>query len=376
MFVKNSLALQDTVDRILTIFEHVIINLGRLDEAEKLEQWRNAVRDIQWELVHCYSPSSSDMMQDCKCNHLAPTTEATSIDLKPVYSASHGSQGVSRPYTNMKHSIRDESEDVEEDIEMDDIEPAHVTIPKMRKNASVTITNDPKGQERLHTHYVLPALQLLIPPKSPTKPPPKLPPATPPHLTVEICLIPSSLHFSHDELDQMVGCIDEGEQQIACVMHQIMVPTPGTVEDHMYTIATLMHELEAFWVNLQHPRQVQDNSTQTPQADTGMTPPAIDHGVELLATESSDNGGQGGQGEEADIMEGTAVAGEAQPIIVEEGGIGGEHHQMMEENSGECPTEAEGGTTILVSEGQVAEVSGINTEEELVSTGGKFPEEH
>ncbi|KAI6102058.1 hypothetical protein EV401DRAFT_1893985 [Pisolithus croceorrhizus] len=188
--------------------------------------------------------------------------------------------------------------------------------------------------------------------------------------------VPPPLWRNSSAYDQMVGCIDEGEQQIACVMHQIMVPTPGTVEDHMYTIATLMHELEAFWVNLQHPRQVQDNSTQTPQADTGMTPPAIDHGVELLATESSDNGGQGGQGEEADIMEGTAVAGEAQPIIVEEGGIGGEHHQMMEENSGECPTEAEGGTTILVSEGQVAEVSGINTEEELVSTGGKFPEEH
>ncbi|KAI6103458.1 hypothetical protein F5141DRAFT_1065268 [Pisolithus sp. B1] len=105
-------------------------------------------------------------------------------------------------------------------------------------------------------------------------------------------------------------------------------------------------------------------------------PPAVDQGVELLATESSDNGGQGGQGEEADIVEGTTVAGEAQPIITEEGGIGGKHHQMTEENSGECPTEAEGGTTILVSEGQVAEVSGVNTEGELVSTGGKFLEEH
>ncbi|KAI6167456.1 hypothetical protein EDD17DRAFT_1504567 [Pisolithus thermaeus] len=50
MFVKNSLALQDTVDHILTIFEMLIINLGGLEEAEKLEQWRNAVRDIRQEL--------------------------------------------------------------------------------------------------------------------------------------------------------------------------------------------------------------------------------------------------------------------------------------------------------------------------------------
>ncbi|KAI6104314.1 hypothetical protein F5141DRAFT_1216853 [Pisolithus sp. B1] len=50
MFVKNSPALQDTVDCILTIFEMLIVNSGGLDEVEKLEQWRNAVRDIQQEL--------------------------------------------------------------------------------------------------------------------------------------------------------------------------------------------------------------------------------------------------------------------------------------------------------------------------------------
>ncbi|KAI6097110.1 hypothetical protein EDD16DRAFT_1520812 [Pisolithus croceorrhizus] len=50
MFVKNSPALQDTVDHILTIFEMLIVNLGGLEEVEKLEQWRNAVRDIRQEL--------------------------------------------------------------------------------------------------------------------------------------------------------------------------------------------------------------------------------------------------------------------------------------------------------------------------------------
>ncbi|KAI6146995.1 hypothetical protein EDD17DRAFT_1514618, partial [Pisolithus thermaeus] len=50
MFVKNSLALQDAVDCILTIFETLIVNLGGLEEAEKLEQWRNAVKDIRQEL--------------------------------------------------------------------------------------------------------------------------------------------------------------------------------------------------------------------------------------------------------------------------------------------------------------------------------------
>ncbi|KAI6095940.1 hypothetical protein EDD16DRAFT_1528330 [Pisolithus croceorrhizus] len=98
----------------------------------------------------------------------------------------------------------------------------------------------------------------------------------------------------------------KGEQQIMRVMHQIVVPTPGTVEDFRDREVTPTHG----------------------------EPPAINQGVELLATESSDNGGQGGQDEEADIVEGTAVAGEAQPIIAEEGGIGGEHHQMTEENLG------------------------------------------
>ncbi|KAI6167457.1 hypothetical protein EDD17DRAFT_1504568 [Pisolithus thermaeus] len=85
-------------------------------------------------------------------------------------------------------------------------------------------------------------------------------------------------------------------------------------------------------------------------------PPAIDQGVELLATESSDNGGQADQGEAANIVEATAVAGEAQPVVVAEGGIGSEHHQMTEENSGECLTEGDGATTILASKQQVGEV--------------------
>ncbi|KAI6115696.1 hypothetical protein EV401DRAFT_2073286 [Pisolithus croceorrhizus] len=104
-------------------------------------------------------------------------------------------------------------------------------------------------------------------------------------------------------------------------------------------------------------------------------PPAIDQGVELLATESSDNGRQADQGEAANIVEATAVAGEAQPVVAAEGGIGSEHHQMTEENSGECPTEGDGATTILASEQQVGEVSAIISEEELGSTGGKLAED-
>ncbi|KAI6112545.1 hypothetical protein F5141DRAFT_1062963 [Pisolithus sp. B1] len=48
MFVKNSSALQDAVDHILIIFERLIINMGGLEEAAKLQQWRDAeaVRSI------------------------------------------------------------------------------------------------------------------------------------------------------------------------------------------------------------------------------------------------------------------------------------------------------------------------------------------
>ncbi|KAI6111366.1 hypothetical protein F5141DRAFT_1063660 [Pisolithus sp. B1] len=48
MFVKNSSALQDTVNHILIIFERLIVNLGGLEEAAKLQQWRDAeaVRSI------------------------------------------------------------------------------------------------------------------------------------------------------------------------------------------------------------------------------------------------------------------------------------------------------------------------------------------
>ncbi|KAI6097290.1 hypothetical protein EDD16DRAFT_1527191 [Pisolithus croceorrhizus] len=50
MFVKNSLALQDDVDCILIIFKRLIVNSGRLEEVAKLQQWRDAVRDIRGEL--------------------------------------------------------------------------------------------------------------------------------------------------------------------------------------------------------------------------------------------------------------------------------------------------------------------------------------
>ncbi|KAI6126573.1 hypothetical protein F5141DRAFT_1060308 [Pisolithus sp. B1] len=50
MFVKNSLALQDAVNHILIIFERLIVNLGGLEVVAKLQQWRDAVRDIRGEL--------------------------------------------------------------------------------------------------------------------------------------------------------------------------------------------------------------------------------------------------------------------------------------------------------------------------------------
>ncbi|KAI6165084.1 hypothetical protein EDD17DRAFT_1754911 [Pisolithus thermaeus] len=209
-----------------------------------------------------------------------------------------------------------------------------------------------------------------------------------------------SVHQRLDDIirrqDQMMGRIDEGERQTAEVFRRITA--------HRCNTDTRARSL---CVNLQHPRQLQDNSMQTPQADTDTTgttsniiepqdenvgspssksdsrevmptrgePPAIDQGVELLATESSDNGGQADQGEAANIVEATAVAGEAQPVVAAEGGIGGEHHQMTEENSGECPTEGDGATTILASEQQVGDVSAVISEEELGSAGGKLAED-
>ncbi|KAI6098939.1 hypothetical protein EV401DRAFT_1895032 [Pisolithus croceorrhizus] len=61
-------------------------------------------------------------------------------------------------------------------------------------------------------------------------------------------------------------------------------------------------------------------------------PPAIDQGVELLATESSDNGRQADQGEAANIVEATAVAGEAQPVVA------GRRWNWREQQVGEVTT--------------------------------------
>ncbi|KAI6094038.1 hypothetical protein EV401DRAFT_1896517 [Pisolithus croceorrhizus] len=169
MFVKNSPALQDAVDRILTIFETLIVNSGGLEEAEKLEQWRNAVRDIRQELEsvrsianrtdnvphlligvdkyirwtenlgmpgipfpdwhHALFPPLESIAghpwlltverrydAGLLVQPPAPTTEAEASTLSTTPSRprststmstvpSHGSQGVNRPYTNTKHSI-------------------------------------------------------------------------------------------------------------------------------------------------------------------------------------------------------------------------------------------------------------------------------
>ncbi|KAI6040997.1 hypothetical protein EDC04DRAFT_2602039 [Pisolithus marmoratus] len=58
MFVKNSQELDDTVEHILIIFEMLVLNLGMLEEAEMLQQWRDAVRAIQGELESVRSISN------------------------------------------------------------------------------------------------------------------------------------------------------------------------------------------------------------------------------------------------------------------------------------------------------------------------------
>ncbi|KAI6096945.1 hypothetical protein EV401DRAFT_1895640, partial [Pisolithus croceorrhizus] len=306
MFVKNSPALQDTVDRILTIFEMLIVNSGGLEEAEKLEQWRNAVRGIRQELVHSSlsGPSPTGLttvphlligmdkyihwMENLgRSFNIVHHAFKTLIDLDHVHGASHGSQGVNRPYTDTKHSIGtttgDMSEVVEEDIEMDDIEPARGRSQKRGRLTSKSrqpsrtphsrSRNGTKGQKercqrggRLHAHDIPPPFNQLVP-KFHARPPPKLPPATPPHLAAEIHLVPPKpareitpaeeedspspppnkkpwlskggqaeassssvqprriIHQRLDDIirhqDQMMGRIDEGERQTAEVFRRI-----------------------------------------------------------------------------------------------------------------------------------------------------------
>ncbi|KAI6140365.1 hypothetical protein EDD17DRAFT_1516405, partial [Pisolithus thermaeus] len=308
MFVKNSPALQDAVDHILTIFEMLIINLGRLEEVEKLEQWRNAesVRSIANRTDNIPHLLIGMDKYICWTENLG---KGKGVDPSEQKGAKVAMAEVAP--IPLEDDNGDTSKVVKEDIEMDNIEPASTL-----KNTTFSIMNGTKGRKSIASK--------------------------------------GEDDIIHHQ-DQMMGQIDEGEQQMAEVFCRIAVQTPGTVEDcmqmlenelaeHRHTIATLTHELEAFC----------DNSMQTPHVDTDMTettsniielqdenvgspssksasrevmptrgePPAIDQGVELLATESSDNGRQADQGEAANIVEATAVAGEAQPVVVAEGGIG------------------------------------------------------
>ncbi|KAI6104315.1 hypothetical protein F5141DRAFT_1065114 [Pisolithus sp. B1] len=174
-----------------------------------------------------------------------------------------------------------------------------------------------------------------------------------PHFSTTVQPIYHSLCHPFHQPDQMIGHIDKGERQMSCVMHQITVPTPGTVQDNSTQTPQVDTDVTATSSNVV---EMQDENVRSPHSELKSRevtpicrePPVVNQGVELLTTESGDNGGQDDQGEAANIMEVTVVAGEAEPIIREEGGISSEHHQMMEENSRECPTEGEGGTTILV----------------------------
>ncbi|KAI6143497.1 hypothetical protein EDD17DRAFT_1515577 [Pisolithus thermaeus] len=429
MFVKNSLALQDAVDRILTIFEMLIVNSGGLEEAEKLEQWRNAVRGIRQELESVRSIANrTDNVPHLLIgmdkyihwtenlgmpgipfpdwhNTLFPPLESIashpwlltveqrydagllgSIGHIPTQSTPLGKgKGVDPSEQKgakvamaevvpipLEDNNRDMSEVIKEDIEMDDIEPASTL-----ENATFSIMNSTKGQKehcqrggRSFAFAVQPAREI-TPAEEEDSPSPL--PNKKPWLSkggqAEASLSsvqPRQINDIIHHQDQMMGRIDEGERQMA---EDNSTQTPHADTD---TTGTTSNIIEPQDENVGSPSSKSASREVTP---THGEPPAIDQGVELLATESSDNGGQADQGEAANIVEATAVAGEAQPVVAAEGGIGGEHHQMTEENSGECPTEGDGATTILASEQQVGEVSAIISEEELGSTGGKLAED-
>ncbi|KAI6106279.1 hypothetical protein EDD16DRAFT_1524082 [Pisolithus croceorrhizus] len=521
MFVKNSLALQDAVNCILTIFEMLIVNSGGLEEAEKLEQWRNAVRGIRQELESVRSIANrTDNVPHlligmdkyiCWTENLsmpgipfpdwhnalfpplksiaghpwlltvewrydvgllvqppAPATEAEALMLSTAPSRPQSTLTMSTvpcmaPKGSIGHiptrstplgkgkgvdpsekkgakvamveavliPLEDDNGDMSEHKGAErgiasEEEVPHKATPKTTPSNPTT----PRHQNTSHppkpAHEITPAEEedspsplpnkkpwlskggqaeallssnialVLHPPTDtcinyPVPPPlwpdssayvplpaPPMPPTSARSSPVEIsppqpAPFDNTLLSVHQRLDniirhqdQMMGQIDEGEQQMA---EDNSTQTPHVDTDMTGTTSNII--------------ELQDENVRSPSSKSASQkvmptcgePPAIDQGVELLATESSDNGRQADQGEAANIVEATAVAGEAQPVVTAEGGIGGEHHQMMEENSGECPTKGDGATTILASEQQVGEVSAIISEEELGSTGGKLAED-
>ncbi|KAI6111914.1 hypothetical protein EDD16DRAFT_1516015 [Pisolithus croceorrhizus] len=445
MFIKNSLALQDAVNHILTIFKMLIVNLGRsianrtdnvlhmLIGMDKYIHWMENIsipgipfpnwHQALFPLIECITGHlwllTVKWQYDAglQVQPLAPTTEPVGLTSSAMPSrtllalrsstmpcmTAKGSAGhiltcstpsakgkaraTSEGMVAMLEEIsitwednnREESKVIKEDIKMDEavIKPA---CGQSQKQGRGRKGMQNKGEDTPANYAIPPPLQCNSSAYIPLPAPPILPTSA---ASSPVAITPPQPAPIDNLLlsDQMIRHIDEGERQMACVMHQIAVPTPGTVQDNSMQTPQVDTDVTATSSNVV---EMQDESVRSPHSELKSRevmpihrePPVVDQGVELLTTESSDNGRQDDQGEAANITEATAVAGEAEPIIGEEGGISGEHHQMTEENSGECPTEGEGGTTILVSKGQVGEVSCMIAEEELGLTGGKFMEEH
>ncbi|KAI6019091.1 hypothetical protein EDC04DRAFT_2607612 [Pisolithus marmoratus] len=173
MFVKNSQELDNTVECILIIFEMLVLNSGGLEEAEMLQQWRDAVRAIWGELESVRSIANRtdnvphmligvDKYLHWRENmgtpgipfpnwHQAIFPHIESITSQPWGSAGHipmrstpSAKGkvctTSEEMVAMSKKIsiteeddnREEREVVEEDIKMDEaiIEPVHGKSPK------------------------------------------------------------------------------------------------------------------------------------------------------------------------------------------------------------------------------------------------------
>ncbi|KAI6156137.1 hypothetical protein EDD17DRAFT_1764470 [Pisolithus thermaeus] len=334
MFVKNSLALQDAVDHILTIFKTLIVNSGGLEEAEKLEQWRNAVRDIRQELesVRSIANRTDNIL------HLL-----IGMDKHICWMENLGMPGI--PFPDWHHALFPPLESIAS-------HPWLLTVER-QYNAGLLVQPPAPATEA----------EASMLSTTPSRPRSTLTMSTVP------CMAPKGsighILTRSTPLGKGKG-IDPSEQKGAKVAMVEAVPIP--LEDNNGDMSKVVEEdIEMDDIKPAHGRsQKRGRPTSKSQQPSRMLHSQSRMAQRVRKSVSSEG--------EANIVEATAVAGEAQPVVAAEGGIGSEHHQMTDENSGECPTEGEGATTILASEQQVGDVSAIISEEELGSAGGKLAE--
>ncbi|KAI6113859.1 hypothetical protein EDD16DRAFT_1521057 [Pisolithus croceorrhizus] len=379
MFVKNSLALQDTVDHILIIFERLIINLGRLEEVAKLQQWRDAVRDIRGELEAVRSIANrTDNVPHMLIGvdkyihwtknistpgipfpnwHQALFPPIKSIAGHPwlltikwcTWSAKGKAQDTPEELVaiseeksiTQEDNNGDESEVVEEDIKMDEaiIEPASSITNKVNEQEGLGKRGgrsyDPTSQSSIMSDVH----QAKDVEDSPAPPPRKKPcllktGQTDPSLS---SVQPQRVNAVIHQQDQMLRHINEGERQVqdnSTQTHQVDMDATVTSSN----VVKMQHK------TVQSPHSEVESREVTP---THREPAVVGQSVGMLSTESSDSGGQDHLGDPPNIGEATTTAEEAKLIIVAQSGIGGEHHQMMGGNFEECAVEGEGHTAIL-----------------------------